>query len=188
PYKDPERLACVEQTILRWRNGKEGAGVPPANYLDWKKQNGVFETMAIYERNYDSFAMAAEARTAQVQGQRGSASLFHLLGVQPALGRTFLEDEDRPGANVAVLSHGLWRRHFDSDPNVVGRDITLNQGSYRVIGVMPEGFKYFLEYGFTPQESATRAVDLWLPYPFETNPPTNRENYSLSAIARLKPG
>jgi putative ABC transport system permease protein len=99
--------------------------------------------MAIYERVYGGFAMTTETRTAQVQGQRVSASFFPLLGVQPALGRTFLDDEDKPGANVAVLSHDLWQRHFDSDPNVVGRDITLNQASYRVIGVMPEGFRYF---------------------------------------------
>ena len=188
PYKDPERLVRLEQTILTYRNGKEPAGLPPANYLDWKEQNSVFEAMAIYERVYGGFAMTTEARTAQVQGQRVSASFFPLLGVQPGLGRTFREDEDKPGANVAVLSHGLWQRHFDSDPNVIGRDITLNQASYRVIGVMPEGFRYFLEYGFTPQESATRAVDLWLPNPFEMNPPTNRENYGLSAIARLGPG
>ena len=111
-----------------------------------------------------------------VQALRVSATFFPILGVQPSLGRTFLSDEDRPGANVAVISSRLWRRLFAADLQILGRNIRLNDGSYRVIGVMPEGFRYLVQ--------GLGEADPWLPNPFERFGPGTRRFKSLQAIGR----
>jgi putative ABC transport system permease protein len=191
PYQDPERLVNVSETspqyVLggqgRGRGGKGPAGVSPGNFLDWERYNQVFEAIAAFERIDQDFVLTTGEETERVQGFRVSASFFPVLGVRPALGRTFLPEEDRPDAHVAVLGHELWRRRFDSDPNVLGREIAVNGTIYRVIGVMPEHFRFFHYYYTT-----SGLVDLWVPYVFASNPPTNRRYFSLSAIARLKGG
>jgi putative ABC transport system permease protein len=110
-----------------------------------------------------------------------SAGYFSLLGISPALGRTFLDDEDRfpSPARVVVISDGLWRRQFGGDTNVVGRRLTLNAEPYSVIGVMPAGFK-----------GLTDTADLWVPFTLELPQATmmNRGNRWFAALARLRPG
>jgi ABC-type lipoprotein release transport system permease subunit len=175
PYKDPERIV---QVAMSYDN--QPTGTSPADYLEWENQNHVFERMAAFE---SGIVPLVGDRPERIISQRVSASFFPILGVQPALGRTFRAAEDKPESNVVVMSHGLWRRRFGSDPNILGRNFTIDNASYRVIGVMPERFRYFEEANIG---SAT--VDVWLPYPFATNPTTNRDFFTLSAIARLKPG
>src|SRR4029453_13095715 len=83
------------------------------------------------------------ADPAPARGALVSGNLFSVLGVRPAIGRAFLPDEDRRGAEkVVVIGDGLWRRRFGADPAVVGRIVTLNAESYRVVGVLPPGFEY----------------------------------------------
>ncbi|MGH9854847.1 MAG: ABC transporter permease, partial [Blastocatellia bacterium] len=120
-------------------------------------------------------------------GLRASANLFALLGVEAKLGRTFLAEEDQPGANrVVILSHGLWRRRFGSDPKIIGQTISLNNEPYTVVGVAPPGFQ-FPRKGDMPSG--------W-PFPGEVNFYTplalipeqiSRRRTSLAVIARLKP-
>ncbi|HVG17675.1 MAG TPA: ABC transporter permease, partial [Blastocatellia bacterium] len=99
-----------------------------------------------------------------------------ILGVAPIQGRTFTAEEDRPDHDtVVILSHGLWQRRFGSDPEVVGRTITLNNRPRTVIGIMPPGFKF------------PEVADVWLPLALDTRRYT-RTDHGLSAIARLKPG
>ena len=118
----------------------------------------------------------------RIRLQRVSAAFFRLLGVEPVLGRTFLPEEDQPCAQVAVLSHNLWKRQFGSDPKLLGRKIELDDARYTVIGILPPGFRFF-STTYDPQD-----VELWLPDPFVSDPPSNRETHRLEAIARLKPG
>ncbi len=183
PYKDPERLVNVEETLKSYQNGGAPVGLSPANYLDFEKQNQVFEVMAavnFFFGNYGRLALVTGDQTERVQGVRVSASFFPVLGVQPMLGRTFLPEEDKPGAKVVVLSYELWRQRFGADQKVLGRDIRLDEARYRVIGVMPEGFRYF--------GPTLYSTDLWLPYPFENIPSTTRFGAWFRSIARLKPG
>src|ERR1041384_7385340 len=78
-----------------------------------------------------------------------------MLGIAAAQGRTFVGEEDRPGANhVVVLSHELWQRRFGGDPQLIGQSLTLNSESYTVIGVMPADFRLFAK------------TDLWTPLAF----------------------
>jgi hypothetical protein len=131
PYKDPDRL------VMMWEeNSKQGfpRDTPTAaNYIDWRDQNHVFEGMAAMVEI--SFNLTGTGEPERIDGQRVSASLFQLLGVEPQLRRAFRPEEDRPGANhVVILSHGLWQRRFGSDPAIIGRTINLDAQSFTVIG------------------------------------------------------
>src|SRR4029079_18288519 len=123
PYKDADRLAMV------WEDASP-QGVPhhsttPANFIDWRDQNQVFEGMAALGR--ESFNLTGVGEPEKIDGRRVSANLFDLLRVEPHLGRTFLPEEDQAGASrVVILSHGLWQRRFGSDINIIEKPLTLN--------------------------------------------------------------
>src|ERR1700680_772292 len=98
--------------------------VSAANYLDWERQNHVFEGMAIY--TFHGFTLTGSDKPEQVDACAATSGFFSTLGVQPMLGRVFLPEEDQPGrSNVVVLSHRLSREHFGSSPDIVGHDIKL---------------------------------------------------------------
>ncbi len=177
PYEDPDGVVSL------WERppGLDRFAVSPANFLDWRQQNQVFEDMAATMRVI--FNLTGTGEPERLLGHRVSASFFPILGVPPALGRTFLPQEDQPdGERVVVLSHGLWQRRFGSDSSVVGRTVSLDRGSYTIIGVMPRGFRDFTNI------FSTEEVKLWLPYPFASDGPTVRDARRLRVVARLKPG
>ena len=170
PYQDADRI----MTVLY-----EGRmPVAPANFFDWKEQNQVFEHIAAAQ--YWQPNLSGEDRPEQLWALQLTADMFNLLGVKPALGRTFLSNEDQPGnEHVAVLSHRIWQRKFGGDPAIVGRTITLDGASYEVIGVMPPDFRFAPFW-------ATRA-ELWTP--LNLAPRMNdRRGSSLRVFARLKTG
>ncbi|HSS17851.1 MAG TPA: ABC transporter permease [Candidatus Dormibacteraeota bacterium] len=133
PFKNPEQLVMVWESATHLGFPKNTPS--PPNFLDWQRQNTVFTGMAaISER---SFNLTGVGEPERLDGRRVSANLFDLLGAPALLGRTFVPDDDRPGTHVVLLSYSLWRRRFGSDPNVIGRAVTLNGESYTVIGVLP---------------------------------------------------
>lgn len=106
-----------------------------------------------------------------------TASLAPTLGVAPALGRTFTDDEDRPGGpSVVLLSHALWQRRYGGDRAIVGKTIQVDGTSREVIGVMPAGFRF-------PHES----VELWTPMAIDVAH-LSTGNFNRNAVARLRPG
>jgi predicted permease len=170
PYNDADRIMAV---LYEGR-----IPVAPAEFLDWKEQNQVFEHVAAAQ--YWQPSIAGEDRPEQLWALNLTADMFNLLGVKPALGRTFSSDEDQPGKeHVVVLGHRLWQRRFGGDPGILGRTITLDGSAYEVIGVMPPDFKFAPFW-------ATRA-ELWVP--LNLAPRMNdRRGASLRVFARLKPG
>jgi putative ABC transport system permease protein len=167
-YADPERL------VVALHGGT--APVSPANFLDWRKQNGVFERMGAAE--YWTPNLGGSDRPEKVWALRLTADVLPLLGVPPLLGRVFSEEEERPGADrVLVLGHSLWRRRFGADPDVVGRSVTVNGEPHTVIGVMPPGFRFAPFW-------ATRA-EMWAPLPLADRA-SSRSGNSLRVFARLK--
>src|SRR5262245_64829369 len=150
PYPQPERLAMV---VTRFSRGDLGYG-----------QTG--PTWEVLERGVTSLDLATTAGTfgsigvnmvvgthaEYVRQQRVSKAYFRVLGVLPARGREFTADEDRPnGPAAAILSHQLWRRAFNADPDVVGRSMTMRGEPYTIVGVMPDGF------------TSGGPVDVWTP-------------------------
>ncbi len=176
PFKNPEQM------VMAWENAAH-LGFPkntpsPPNFLDWQRQNTVFAGMAaMVERNFNLTGVGEPER---LDGRRVSANLFDLLGVPALLGRTFVPGDDRPGANVVLLSHSLWQRRFGSDPGVIGRTVTLNGESYVVIGVMPRSV-HLPGYGNWQDK-------LWVPIAFTNEEVTERGNHFLDVIAQMKPG
>jgi putative ABC transport system permease protein len=174
PYKNPERLAMVWE-----ENSKQGFphDTPsPANFADWRDQNHVFESMAAIADI--SFNLTGAGDPERIDGQRVSASLFSLLGVEPQLGRAFRAEENRPGANhVVIIGHGLWQRRFGADPGIIGKPINLNGESFTVVGVMPRTFQF-----------PARTDQLWVPIAFDAKEGGSRGNHYLGVIARMKLG
>lgn len=174
PYADADRL------VKLWQNqsfrGYSRLEVAPPNFVDWQRQSRSFEHMAAYTGLAQN--MSGDMEPVKVEGTWATGELFMTLGAQAALGRIFLPSdlaENAPG--VMVLSDRLWRERFNTDPNVLGRQVRLSSAPYVIVGVMPPGF-YF----------PRRDTDYWVPMPMVGSGWDDRTNYMLEVIARLAPG
>jgi putative ABC transport system permease protein len=191
PYYEPERLVMVwgHRPILQAQIGLEDFPVAVADFVDWRNQNQVFEQMAAMWTPRMNLTGGGEPES--VVGLRASASLFPLLGARFAVGRAFLPEEDRAGADrVVVISHGLWQQRYGADPKLIGQKITLNDEAHTVIGVTAPDFQ-FPRRGEVPTDfylGVTTKVDLYLPIAFTPELMNNRGGDFLMVIARLKPG
>jgi putative ABC transport system permease protein len=173
PYRDADRLAIVwEHNLPRDRKTNVAA---PANFLHWRDMNQVFEDLGSATITY-SVTLSGGAEPEEAMTQSVTAEIFQILGVQPALGRTFTPDENRPGVRVAMISDRLWKRRFHADPSVLQRAVVAQGTSYSVVGVMPPGFSFL-----------DKNVDVWVPIGFTAQSRTPRGR-SLLVVGRLKPG
>src|SRR5262249_25254649 len=132
PFPQPDRLVMLRERNLN--AGYDENAPAAANYLDWQRENTVFEEMAAYD-GYRHFNLQGGDRPERVAGAAATASLFPLLGIQPLLGRTFaLEEEQVERDQVVLLSYGLWQERFNGDRDIVGKAVTLDGTSRTVIG------------------------------------------------------
>ncbi len=174
PFHDANRLAMV------WEDDSS-VGFPqntpsPGNFSAWKAQNNVFTDTAAYSGR--KFDLTGHGNPEQFRGISMTANMFPLLGVKPELGRNILPSEDKPGANdVVILSHGVWLANFGGDPQIIGKQVSLNGASYTVVGVMPRGFDF-----------PDRTVQMWTPIGFSEAELVSRDSHYLHVIARLKSG
>ncbi|MFY9608913.1 MAG: ABC transporter permease [Blastocatellia bacterium] len=178
PYLNADRIVAIQEI------SKEGKRiqVTPANFLDWRAQNTVFEHLsAIFTRTAN---LAGENEAERITLAVTSADFFDVFGAQPHQGRLFLPEDEKAGHDpIVVISHALWQRRYGGDPDIVGKPITLDGITYTVAGVAPAGFQY-------PDKT-----EAWLP-PVRLAPavtPTMdvtqvRGFGFLSAVALLKPG
>src|SRR5271155_625437 len=175
PLKDPGRLVSVWHTPpAKSFPGMTTFSVSPANYVDWQRQNHVFEDIAIY--TYRGFTLTGSGQPEHVDGGAVSTSFFATLGVQPMLGRAFLPEEDSPGhANVVVLSYSFWQEHVGAQANIVDHNINMDGQSYLVAGVMPPSFRF-------PDRA-----QVWTPMAWSDKERAVRGNHNYMVIARLKP-
>src|SRR5574341_1281736 len=173
PYYEPERLVMLWSTHLP--TGRRTNPVSPADFTEWQAQNHVFEQIATSRDAL--YNLTGRGEPEQILGYRFSANFFQVLGAQPALGRTFLPEEDRPvGERVAILGHRLWQRLATRDKGIIGQALNLNGESYTVIGVMPPGFEH------------PRGAEVWTPLALDPGQLANRELRFLRLVARLRPG
>jgi putative ABC transport system permease protein len=179
PYKEPERIALVQQHMPRL--GLYHGGVSSAELLDYLGGNETFAEMAGY--SILSLNLTGEGEPRRIQAARVSPGLFPLLGVSPLAGRGFSAEEDVVGKNrVAMLSEALWRKHFAADPQVIGRIVRLDEQPYTVIGVMSLQFP-------PTNTSFADAVELWIPLALTVDEKRSRRRDSnFNLIGRLKPG
>jgi putative ABC transport system permease protein len=169
PYPQPDRLVYIATSYDIFSYTEE--------YAAWKNHNRSLSQIAGYMSFEANFAGGGEAE--RVTGGYATMSLFPLLGVQPAMGRTFRSEEDRPGGPpVAILSRAFWKRRFGGDPSVIGKALTLDANTYTVIGVLPATFLIPDRYGFD--------YDLWVP--FAMSETGKAKEIMLRVVGRLKPG
>jgi predicted permease len=179
PFPAPDRLVRV------WDVNPHGGdfSTSDATYLDLRERNRSFLEMAAFSDTKRSVVITggcasstADCEPVRLQSAAVTSSLFPLLGIAPALGRTFSSMEDRPGGDsrVVVIGHDLWARRFGSDPKLIGRDVTLDGGRYTVIGVMPDSFAF------------PNPAELWVPLVLD--PARDRDEHDLTVIGRLGPG
>ena len=173
PYPDPDRLVVI------WEDATF-AGIPkntpaPGNFNEWRRMNRSFEDMAATRGA--TTTLTGDGEPDQLEGRRVTPNFFSVLGVPPQRGRTFTEEEDRTGAPVVILSHGLWQRRYGGDPAVIGRTVLMNDSRYEVIGVMPRTFVF-----------RNRGIDYWVPMHLSPAQAADRGSHFLNVVARLKPG
>ena len=176
PYPEADRLMIVTETGLSMPQ----ISVSFPDYVDWKRDNTVFEEIAISRRESFNLSGLEGRAPEQVSGALVTANFFKVIGLNPQQGRVFTEEEDRVGGPLlAVISDRLWGRIFSRDPNVLGRTVNFGNQPYTIIGIMP------------PQMFSPRTVDVWFPLMRRTDNPVwqTRDNHpGLFGWARLKKG
>jgi putative ABC transport system permease protein len=178
PYARAERIVAIQELS---QDGKR-VQATPANFLDWRAQNTVFEQLAAILTRPANLALADQAERLDLA--MTSANFFSVFGTEPKLGRFFIASDEQAGhAPVVVVSHALWQRRFGGDASLVGKPITLDGNSYTVVGIAPAGFQY-------PDKT-----DVWLP-PYKLAPTLNERMDAtqvrgfgmLAVVGLLKPG
>ncbi|MGH9936819.1 MAG: ABC transporter permease [Blastocatellia bacterium] len=177
PFPEADRLVLVWQSQVNDPKNRNIISAP--NFWDWRRQNDVFANMAIFDSAGKGYNLSGGGEPERVSGVRVSAGFFDVLGVKPRLGRTFLPEEENVGKHqVVVMSNGLWRSRYNSDPGIVGKTIRVDSEDHTVIGVMPPEFEFQF---FSPPRQ------LWVPVAY-TRGDQGRGSNSFYCLARLKPG
>ena len=172
PYPEPDRLVFVAR---QYRDGRRSGSTSIPKFNVWKQYQRTVEYTSAYDFAGPGLNLEGGDKPEQVQGIHVTADYFRLFGVAPALGRTFLPEEDRPGgAPVVVLGDGLWKRRFGADPGILGKPVKLSGQSYTVVGVLPGHFR------------DDPPVEVWVP--LQPDAASTNQAHSLVVAARLRPG
>ncbi|HEV2689074.1 MAG TPA: ABC transporter permease, partial [Bryobacteraceae bacterium] len=172
PFPQPDRLARIWETNQKLNIQAFSASVP--NYVSWREQAKSFSAIGVF--GVANLNLTGGGEPERLAAGTLTASMFQAIGLQPILGRGFLEEEERPGRGlVAVLNETLWRRRFESDPKIVGRSVEFNGTARVIVGVFPGEFSF-------PQ-----GAEVWVPMTIDVAR-QDRGDHRISAVARLKPG
>jgi putative ABC transport system permease protein len=169
-YPDPDRIVQFELTSP----DGEGTSSSPTNFHNWQDQTSVFQDVSAYDFGGPGFNLTG-SQPEQIHGIHVSKDYFALFGAPVMLGRTFTQQEDLPnGGKVTVLSYGLWKRKFGSNPNIVGTTISLNNEPHTIVGVLGPDFH------------SDPVAEIWLP--FQMDPNSSNQGHYFLTCGRLKPG
>lgn len=186
-YPEPDRLVAISQASPKFLKLYPVLPVNIATMLEWRKQSSSFESIGAYQNA--TMSLTGSGRPEMITGASVSANFFHVLGIAPRIGREFQESEDHDGQNgVVIIADSLWRRRFQADPAIVGRNMMLNGRPYQLIGVLPPDFQFpkqedeigrhtngrmeiYRTLGYQPDDTVLHGGDM---------------NYA--AVARLRPG
>ena len=175
PYADPDRLVLVLGTPTDGDSAKVGAASSYPDFADFRQRARSFTQLGAVS-TVQTTVTGKSFEPAIVAGSPVTANVLPMLGVTPTMGRTFAEDEDKPGAApVVMISDEFWRQRLNANPNVIGSSISLNGRPASIIGVLPPRFAF-------PGGTA-----LWYPAA-ESNDPNNRGRHSYYIVGRLAPG
>jgi putative ABC transport system permease protein len=168
PYRNPDQLVWITE----FYTNPVSQHLLASHFSAWSAESKTLAQIAAYTP--DNLTLSGAGETERLDANHVSAQFFTLLGAQLLLGRNFLPAEDRPGGErAAIISHGLWQRRFNSDRQIIGRSITLNNQSYTVVGVLPPDFHFIHPF------------DVWTSLALD---PAQGQGMVVNAIGRLKPG
>ncbi|HXA64260.1 MAG TPA: ABC transporter permease [Bryobacteraceae bacterium] len=171
-FPDPERIVLFQNLF---KQGGRGGTASPNEYNFWRQQTQAFQDVSAYAFNVAN--LTGDSAPEQIQTTRASANFFRLCGADVIRGRTYTADEDLPKApKTAVLAYGFWRRRFGSDPQVIGKPITLSGELYEIIGVVGPNLKIEID----------QPPDVYVP--FQLDPTADDNGHYFTVIGRLKPG
>jgi putative ABC transport system permease protein len=176
PYKNPEQLAVIWETNPQVNVGVDNLPVSSPDFFDFRNQSQSFDGIVAFRAQ--GFNLSTGGDPERVDGTRISAEFFQVLGIQLVSGRSFTQADDNPGAEpVAIVSQGLWRRRFGSDPDLLGKSVTLNGKNHTVVGIAPSDITFL-----------NRKADIWVPVALNPNNIVNRGARNLLVVGRLKQG
>jgi predicted permease len=171
PFPEPERLVYVNEAAPKWN--LEMTGVNYHDYAQWRRDQKVFEAIALYDQR--SFNLATEGGADRMQGASVTMDFMKVLGLQPIVGRMFTQEEDAPkGPLVTLIGEAVWHERYGGRADVLGKELKLNSRAYTIIGVLPKAAEF------------PGGVRLWVP--MQGDPNVNGQSYSHDGLARLKPG
>jgi len=181
PFASPEELVMVWEHNLP-RNRPTNV-VSPANFIAWGERNNVFTGLGALTAI--SGTLTGDGEPERIGLVMATAEVWPVMGVTPAIGRTFTPEEDLPsaGRRAALLSYGFWQRRFGGSRDVLGRVLTVNDETIEVVGVLPEAFRFRFPYTF----DATESMDVWMAHQL---PAEARSIYGrwLQVVGRLRQG
>lgn len=141
PLKDPDRLVYANEVDPKGNR----ISTSWLNYLDWRERSRSFEALAASREEPQTLTEVEHAQ--RLRGRRVTGNFFRVLGVTPAIGRAFTDDDDKPGApDSAVVTYQFWQTHLAADPSAVGRALRLNDRLHTIVGVLPPSFEYLRPY------------------------------------------
>jgi predicted permease len=178
PYDQPDRLLALYSKTPQFRT----SSISYPNFLDWRRDARTFSSVAAFRG--ENFNLTGMGTPERLKAEMVSASFFPLLGIRPAAGRLFLEQEDQVGAApVALVSEAFWKRKFASSPDAIGKSLALNGALYQIVGVIPGNFHYE-NNNFQTNPEIYVPIGQW-------NDPLFRDRrvgMGMDAVGRLKPG
>lgn len=186
-YRDPDRLFTIHEVIPKVSNLYPELPVNPLHYLEWRKRCTSFEQVA----EFGTYApnLTSMGQPEQLGGARVSANFLSMLGIQPQLGRGFLEEEDRPGrGDVVILTDSLWRRRFGADPLIVGKKITLEGRPHVVVGVLPAAFHFPNGHQLDRLMTLPEKTEIFRPLALDLKDAEMEGNFNYFAVGSLKKG
>jgi putative ABC transport system permease protein len=173
PLDDPDSVVLLAETGPRLGDRKEA--VSPANFFDWRTETRTLTSLSAFA--WWDANLAERNEPERLPGFQVTSGFFEALKMQPALGRSFVRDDETFGRHrVVILSDALWKRRFDADPSAVGRTATVDGEPYQIVGVMPPRFSF-------PDGS-----QIWAPIAFDPKTQPKRDARYFTAIGRLNSG
>lgn len=188
PYKDPERLVLIQAVRSDGRQLTGFRRWPAQQWLEWQREARSFEAIGAYGWTFNF--LVSEDGSESMEGMSVTREYFRLLGIQPVLGRTFLESETGfPPAPVVIIGYDLWHRKYNGDPNVVGKPLRMSRRDTppTIIGVMPPGIRFLPSPGASqePNYNVNGHVEFWVP---AVPNPQRLKQATADLFGRLRPG
>ena len=187
PYPQPNRLVGIQEIVPSMARFGPSLPVTAWHYREWLKQNHSFERIGLV--GDFAYTLGTGGEPVRVTAARISASVFPLLGIHAALGRTFLEEEDQPGHdNVAILSDRLWTERFHRDPAIIGSKILLNAAPFQIVGVLPASTRVPTQGQLQSMFMNITDADIWKPFAISNRDLAIMAEFDYGCVGRLKPG